>query len=119
MVIPTVNDVILGKGAIVQQRPGNQRYRNFVIEMKADYDAAPKSLKSLYGHQIVSHINNLCPPGRFLKKCTKSGKLVEVKGKEALSKVRQALRDAKPGQKPVRMLQVVVTEVKLLNKSTR
>lgn len=96
MISPELNDVLFGKGHVVQRRPGNQCYRRLVSSLKADYDAAPKSMKSIYGYQFVDHVHNHSPPGRFLKRDKDSGLWIEVSTREALLKVRQALRDSKP-----------------------
>jgi len=94
-ITPETNDVVHGKGFSVNSRPGNKRYRALVVAMKADYEAAPKELKGIFGNQIVHHIYNLNPPGRFLRKDKGTGKWLEVSEKEAAKKARQALRDTK------------------------
>lgn len=92
-IVPEEKDVIHGKGYAVLKRPGNIYYRTLINSMKVDYDAAPKSLKGIFAHQIVNHIYSLDPPGRFL---TKRGKEYEiVDKKKAVKKARQALRDYK------------------------
>lgn len=98
MIVPAYTDVVHGKGFSINMRPGNKRYRSLIEMVKSDYDAAPKSLKGMYGNQIVNHIYNLSPPGRFLRKDDTSGIWVEVGKEEAVRKARQALRDTKPKQ---------------------
>ena len=93
IIVPEENDVIHGKGYSVNKRPGNKRYRSLIVSLKADYDAAPKSLKGIYGNQIVNHIYNLSPPGRFLRKDKESESYFEVDKEVAVRKARQALRD--------------------------
>ena len=114
---PKSNDVVLGKGHAIQNRSGNKRYRSLILSMKADYDAAPKSMKSVYSYQIVSHIYSLNPPGKFLRKDKETQLWKDVPKKEAIMKVRQALRDSKPkdktslrGEPVVRRVLKVVTE---------
>ena len=98
MIVPAYTDVVHGKGFSINMRPGNKIYRSLIEMVKSDYDAAPKSLKGMYGNQIVNHIYNLSPPGRFLRKDDTSGIWVEVGKEEAVRKARQALRDTKPKQ---------------------
>ena len=93
--IPSVNDVLAGKGHRTFKHPGNLTYRTIIKSLKPEYDAAPKSLKGVYGNQIVNLIHSLSPPGRFLKKDKVSGSWIEVDNEEAVKRARQALRDSK------------------------
>ena len=93
--IPSANDVLAGKGHRTFKHPGNLTYRTIIKSLKPEYDAAPKSLKGVYGNQIVNLIHSLSPPGRFLKKDKVSGSWIEVDNEEAVKRARQALRDSK------------------------
>jgi hypothetical protein len=92
---PSANDVLIGRGRRNQNHPGNQRYQSIIKSLKPEYDAAPKSLRGLYGKQIINLIHNLSPPGRFLRKDKVSGSWIEVDHEEAVKRARQALRDTK------------------------
>ena len=95
---PGRNDVLLGRGYAIRMNQGNHLYRSLIKTAKPQFDAAPVSLRGIYGYQIVNHIRSLDPPGRFLrmdnKKSSSSGLWIEVSTEEAVYKVRQALRDA-------------------------
>ena len=93
--IPSANDVLAGKGHRTFKHPGNLTYRTIIKSLKPEYDAAPKSLKGVYGNQIINLIHSLSPPGRFLKKDKVSGSWIEVDNEEAVKRARQALRDSK------------------------
>jgi hypothetical protein len=93
--IPSANDVLAGKGHRTFKHPGNLTYRTIIKSLKPEYDAAPKSLKGVYGNQIVNLIHSLSPPGRFLKKDKVSGSWIEVDNEEAVKRARQAFRDSK------------------------
>lgn len=95
VLVPGENDVIHGKGYSILKRPGNKYYRSLIVSIIEDYDAAPKSLKGIFAHQIVNHIYNLTPPGRFLRKDLDSEAYFLVGKEEAVRKARQALRDRK------------------------
>ena len=93
--IPSANDVLAGKGHRTFKHPGNLTYRTIIKSLKPEYDAAPKSLKGVYGNQIINLIHSLSPPGRFLKKDKVSGSWIEVDKEEAVKRAIQALRDSK------------------------
>ncbi|GAG29659.1 unnamed protein product, partial [marine sediment metagenome] len=92
---PSANDVLIGRGRRNLRHPGNQRYQSIIKSLKPEYDAAPKSLRGVYGKQIFNLIHNLSPPGRFLRKDKVSGSWIEVDHEEAVKRARQALRDTK------------------------
>jgi hypothetical protein len=92
---PSANDVLIGRGRRNLRHPGNQRYQSIVKSLKPEYDAAPKSLRGLFGKQIINLIHNLSPPGRFLMKDKVSGSWIELDTKEAVQRAIQALHDSK------------------------
>jgi hypothetical protein len=97
---PQENDVLYGRGlSIVLRRPGNQKYRSFVISAKPAYDTATtKVLKGSLARSIVDMVHSLDPPGRYLKKNQASGDWEEVTDEEATQRAWQALRDARVTQ---------------------
>ena len=97
-IVPAPNDVLFGRGHKIYKHAGNQRYRSVIQSLKREYDAAPKSLRAVYGNQVVNYIQNLNPPGRFLKRQEGEGDhgaWIEVETKSAVERARQALRDKK------------------------
>ena len=98
-IVPAPNDVLFGRGHKTYKHAGNQRYRYVIQSLKPEHDAAPKSLRAVYGKQVVNYIQNLQPPGRFLKrqagKEKDAGAWIEVDTKLAVERARQALRDKK------------------------
>ena len=66
------NDVIGGRGSSINEHPGNQQYRQLVIESISFYQAATsKREKRTISEGIVDKIHNFNPPGRFLIKSLK------------------------------------------------
>jgi hypothetical protein len=96
------HDVLSGRGVNIAQHPGNERFRALVTTR---YDESycstfSTSEKRALAKEIIDHINNLDPPGRFLKRNGKSnsnrglmGPWEELSPKEVLKKTCQALRD--------------------------
>ncbi|KAG7369657.1 hypothetical protein IV203_027403 [Nitzschia inconspicua] len=96
------HDVLSGRGVNIAQHPGNERFRALVTTR---YDDAYCSTfttneKRALAREIIDHIQNLDPPGRFLKRNGKShsnrglmGPWEELSPKEVLKKTCQALRD--------------------------
>jgi hypothetical protein len=97
-IVPAPNDVLFGRGHKIYKHAGNQRYRYVIQALKREHDAAAKSLRAVYGNQVVNYIQNLQPPGRFLKRQEGKegvGAWIEVDTKSAVERARQALRDKK------------------------
>mmetsp|Transcript_43870 Transcript_43870/g.92281 ORF Transcript_43870/g.92281 Transcript_43870/m.92281 type:complete len:1556 (+) Transcript_43870:78-4745(+) len=65
--IPNRNDVLFGRGPIINAHPGNQRYRSLVDSYKQKFVQAQKRKeKRMIAHNIIHQINSLQPSGRFL-----------------------------------------------------
>ena len=73
--------------------PGNQHYRQLVMESNSFYQAATKLEKLTIIRGIVDKIHNLDPPGRFLIKYEK-GYYVEIEYERAVDKTREAFRES-------------------------
>ena len=97
------HDVLNGRGVNIAQHPGNLRFRALVKSHAdqsycSDYSSTAK--KAL-AEEIIHHIQNLNPPGRFLKRPPRNKKASDVDdghwepltAGEILKKTRQALRD--------------------------
>lgn len=100
----TDHDVLCGRGVSISQHAGNERFRALVLA--SDYSSTYSTTKKkAIAEEIVDHINNLDPPGRFLKRIHEdrkarsksnrslTGEWEELSKKEAIKKTCQALRD--------------------------
>ena len=90
------NDVICGRGGVINAHPGNEQFLRSVKRRKPAYVAARyKCEKHCIASAIIEEIHNLDPPGRFLMKDPKNSKVWRImEDKRALEKTKQALRDA-------------------------
>lgn len=119
--IPNDNDVLCGRGVNIAHHPGNERFRTLVISRRDrvgaidgsfSMDATTASEKRQLAEEIIRHIANLDPSGRFLKREShggrrrgggsrgKNGTGLDISGtwevlsdREAMKKTCQALRD--------------------------
>lgn len=94
---PTNNDVLLGRGGLSNNHPGNKMFRNIVHRHKSDYVIASKVVKPRIARRIVHALRNtrtLDPPCRFLKKCPMQPNMwYDVGDREFIMKTSQTLRD--------------------------
>ena len=90
---PGNNDVICGRGHLINQHPGNVLFRSIVKELRPDYVMSLKKDKKRFSEVIVHRITAQDPPGYFLKKDPKTGTWIDIGHKKALIKTRQALRE--------------------------
>jgi len=97
---PSDIDVLCGRGAGVNNHPGNKTYRKLINANKELYAATSfsKKTKLQISLSIVATIRHL--GGRFLQRDTKNNKngvvwWVDIGDKKAVSKTSQGLRDAK------------------------
>eukprot|EP00529_Nitzschia_sp_RCC80_P000662 CAMPEP_0113522556 /NCGR_PEP_ID=MMETSP0014_2-20120614/45252_1 /TAXON_ID=2857 /ORGANISM="Nitzschia sp." /LENGTH=376 /DNA_ID=CAMNT_0000420621 /DNA_START=314 /DNA_END=1441 /DNA_ORIENTATION=- /assembly_acc=CAM_ASM_000159 len=101
-VVVTDHDVLCGRGVSIAKHPGNQRLRALA---RSRFDASyctefSSNEKKALAEEIISHIKNLNPPGRFLRRPGRSngdrgldGPWEELSHKEAVKKACQSLRD--------------------------
>ena len=87
------NDVLKGRGIIINNSPGNVQYRSIVNAWKRRYVYANRESKPWYSEQIYKQIQDMNPPGRFLKYDKSSARWYIIPKKDALHKIRQALRE--------------------------
>mmetsp|Transcript_16341 Transcript_16341/g.19365 ORF Transcript_16341/g.19365 Transcript_16341/m.19365 type:complete len:120 (-) Transcript_16341:639-998(-) len=92
-IIPHENDVLLGRGNFANAHPGNKQFRAYVDIQRPNYDASRKCDKPLFAKMIVATINNLVPPGRFLRQDNDTEAWIVVDDRKAYGKTRQALRE--------------------------
>ena len=94
---PNENDILLGRGGKNNQWTGNDRLRTMAQRRCIEYETAQKRAKSVISRELVQGVQNLDPPGRFLRECsnTKGSVRWEVAtDKVAREKTSQVLRDA-------------------------
>ncbi|KAL3756236.1 hypothetical protein ACHAWU_007187 [Discostella pseudostelligera] len=92
---PHNNDVLCGRGGVVNSHPGNEQYREIVERKKRIYLTARfKREKRLIASSIVQEIRSMDPPGRFLiKDPIKNNVWHEIGDEKAREKTSQALRE--------------------------
>ena len=92
-----VNDVIKGRGFKIAFSPGNKQYTSIVGSFKAACALANKrGEKDHYARLVFEKVRDMNPPGRFLDLDKESNKWKVMSEKDALLKIRQALREGAP-----------------------
>eukprot|EP00980_Cylindrotheca_fusiformis_P017897 scaffold5682_cov140-Cylindrotheca_fusiformis.AAC.8 len=92
-ILVTDHDILCGRGGLTNHHKGNKRFRDIVALHRPDYVRAPKIQKPSVARVIVRAIRNGDPPGRFLKKDSKTGLWYDIGDKRAAEKTSQALRE--------------------------
>ena len=105
-VIPSPNDVLSGRGKHVFNHPGNIRLMVLVKQNLSNRHNCPKTLKPKVAEKIYNsicsenhHYTTMDSPGRFLKTISSNESdehnriWVEMDKKDAILKIRQAMRD--------------------------
>jgi hypothetical protein len=92
-ILVTENDILCGRGGLTNHHKGNKRFRDIVALHRPDYVRAAKVHKPNVARMIVKAIRNSDPPGRFLKKDSKTTKWYDIGDKRAAEKASQALRE--------------------------
>ncbi len=52
-VVPTDNDVLLGRGAFINEHPGNRQFRTLALEHKAEFDGSSPADRRKISAKIV------------------------------------------------------------------
>jgi len=93
--IPTINDVLSGRGDRTNDHPGNIYFRQLVANFMDSYqDKNTMTLdKVKIIHHIVKMIRNTNPPGRFLEEDANSKFWKEIGDKEARKKVGKVMTE--------------------------
>uniref|UniRef100_A0A7S1Z609 DUF6824 domain-containing protein n=1 Tax=Trieres chinensis TaxID=1514140 RepID=A0A7S1Z609_TRICV len=95
------NDVLCGRGSGPNDHAGNISFRRLILSRKAEYlSTNTRSIKARIAKEIIDHVHELDPPGRFLKKIERetsnhsgSKEAWSVVSEDvALEKAKQALR---------------------------
>lgn len=92
--IPNENDILLGRGGKNHSHSGNQKLRTLAGVRWIEYCGSRPEGKTKIALNLMQQIESLQPPGRFLKKNSKTGEWEEVNFLNARAKVSQVLRDA-------------------------
>ncbi|KAL3811720.1 hypothetical protein ACHAXA_009494 [Cyclostephanos tholiformis] len=89
------NDVLCGRGCVVNSHPGNVQYREIVERKKRIYLTARfKREKRLIASSIVEEVHSMNPPGRFLMKDpVRNDVWQEIGDDKALQKTYSTLRE--------------------------
>ena len=90
---PHKNDVLIGRGRISNDRPGNHYWRKLMKEIKSDYDTRMTGKKSILVRLVVEAVKKQSPPGRFLAQDKGTGLWIEIGDEVAMKKTAQGLRD--------------------------
>lgn len=94
---PNNNDVLCGRGGLINGSPGNVQFRTIVSKRKKEYNAkeTKRQMKAHIAAEIVRHIRGMNPSGRFLREDA-NGLWFDVGDARAIRKTGQALREAAP-----------------------
>jgi hypothetical protein len=92
-IVVTDSDILCGRGGLTNHHKGNKRFRDVVALHRPDYVRATKVQKPAVAKMIVKAIRNSEPPGRFLKKDSKTGNWIDIGDRRAAEKASQALRE--------------------------
>ncbi|KAL7460590.1 hypothetical protein ACHAXS_003065, partial [Conticribra weissflogii] len=96
---PRENDVILGRGGLSNNNPGNIHFRRVVAALKGEYAKLTKNKdKRSFAVKIYEEIRGLDPPGRFLQK-SKDGDWTLASREKAVDKVQHCLREKRNEEK--------------------
>lgn len=94
---PTSNDVLLGRGAAVNNHIGNINFREMVKNKQEKYVTSITNIqKQIVTLEILQQIEGLNPPGRFIAQDSKTGLWHDVGIEKARKKIGQALRENAP-----------------------
>lgn len=119
-IIPTQNDIIIGRGAFINSHIGNIQFRVFCAERKGRFDSSSPAEKRTCALEVIDLVKQLNPPGRFLKRDPRAlhqavptgdgnyqlpprgleGPWEEVSADKACAKTVQVLRDLKMRDEP-------------------
>ena len=62
------NDILSGRGATINQHPGNKLFRSMCADRKPEFDTATNYQKRQIALQIVESVLEWNPPGRFIER---------------------------------------------------
>jgi hypothetical protein len=109
--VPGPNDVLLGRGKLIQEHTGNLRFRHIVENQREIYEHAMKLEKTLLAREIVEHLQKT--GGRFLKR-DRAG-WAEVDDETARYKVSHSFRNKRLAENQKKGKEVSNIETKAAN----
>lgn len=116
-IMPTEMDVLCGRGGGISNRPGNRRFQALVTVHSSRYAHASAGQKREITKAVIETLQNLEPPGRFLKKDDATGFWHDVGMEKAQAKVGQALREtSSKGKKASQQIMNAIYSSKQLTK---
>jgi hypothetical protein len=92
-VVPTINDVLLGRGGKSNNHPGNRRYRQARDEIQPRYLKARKNMKKGICRELVNQVHSWS--GRFLVEHEPKSGHWYLATDRAMAKSSQVLREHK------------------------
>lgn len=90
------NDVLKGRGVVINDYPGNLQYRFIVNQYKTSCVHSEKHVKAQIARHIYEKIQRMDPPGRFLDQDRLTKRWYVISERDALHKIKIALRDGAP-----------------------
>lgn len=94
IIIPRDHDILLGRGGKNNGFAGNEQLRIMARAMRDRYMVSSKKEKSAIARDLVKQVQDLSPPGRFLKRENVTAAWEEVDLASGKEKASQCLRDA-------------------------
>ena len=88
---PSISDILLGRGRVIDTRPGNMEFRRFLAHQLERYDHAPKFQKTEIAEGLLRHLKDVCHV-RFLKEIPDGKGFEEVDDKTAREKISRTFR---------------------------
>jgi len=87
-------DILFGRGNAINKHPGNEILRQLAARKREDYkNAFYREQRNQIAEEILNQIQNLSPPGRFLKQEENTGPWYEVGNRDVILKICQVLRE--------------------------
>lgn len=115
---PNTNDVLCGRGKPFIMHSGNTQFRSLVEARKVQYISSKSNREKIdVANIIMRQIENMDPPGRFLKKHSISIDMAiiwcVIPKIEAIKKIRQALREGNTVRNKPKLLERKCKHVEL------
>eukprot|EP00521_Asterionellopsis_glacialis_P009652 CAMPEP_0195286882 /NCGR_PEP_ID=MMETSP0707-20130614/4174_1 /TAXON_ID=33640 /ORGANISM="Asterionellopsis glacialis, Strain CCMP134" /LENGTH=268 /DNA_ID=CAMNT_0040346579 /DNA_START=148 /DNA_END=954 /DNA_ORIENTATION=+ len=89
---PRKNDVLCGRGSIVDEHPGNTHFRQIVNQYKSEYMQVGREGKRTLALAVIKQLKQMVPPARFLVRDMHTGDWMEADHQTAYNKTTQTLR---------------------------
>jgi hypothetical protein len=100
-IVPNARDVVLGRGKIIDSLRGNATFRGLIGKHRSSYETAHRHFKHRIAEMIMGQV--IDSGGRFLKandKHNKDSGFCVISMRQALEKIKQALREKQRNRLP-------------------